>query len=147
MLGEDYGIIAGADLCLKFEIPYALCHRMLLSNEGALVAQINDLRLLNTTCIYENFNGGYICVLFVLVQNCVCVDGTSTKLRIPKCTLSPPAGNIYLPRQMSKTLNDSGNRTLPALTDGRQQSIREQIVTKNTSALTETLLLINGSVL
>ena len=43
--------------------------------------------LFETTYIYEKFNVDYKYMLFVLVQNCVCVDG------------------IYLLRQMGKTFN------------------------------------------
>ena len=47
------------------------CVVVFLSNWGALIARINDLTF-ETTCIYNGFNGGYICVLFVRVQNCEC---------------------------------------------------------------------------
>ena len=49
------------------------CVMIVLVELSALVAQINDLHFLNTTYIYEEFNGSYICVLIVRVQKSECM--------------------------------------------------------------------------
>ena len=62
--------------------------------------------LCETTYNYKDFNGGYICVLTMRVQNCVCVDGTSTKLWMPKMhTLTHLPATYTFSYKQSRTLN------------------------------------------
>ena len=83
----------GGDLCLKFyRVPRnrMRCVTIVLVKRRCAGCKNKRSSLLETTCIYKDFNG-FTCVLFVcgdrtvymllvLGQNRECVDGTSTKL-------------------------------------------------------------------
>ena len=73
----------GADLCLKYyrASRYLVRCVMIVPAERKCTGCTNKWSSLSEENVYlQRLNGGYMCVLFVLVQNCECVACVGTKL-------------------------------------------------------------------